>query len=283
MSTLAIGNSKRAGLGQGMRIALLAMVGFAGLAMVVQDADAQRGGGRGGGGRGFGGAGGGAALSAQKGLNQATWNPRLESPFTVPPRIVMWGGGGGRGGGPKAAPGVYTVKLASGDWSQEQTFRLSTDPRLPQMTEAEGALQLKMAMEVGTRIKDLYDTLAKLRDAKQQAAQIGDKAGASAVTAAAKKLNAQLVAVEGDITQLQGEAGQDSLNFPGRIDNQWVALYSNIVQLERRLNKSVKERYTDLRPATDDLMERAAGVLKADVDAFNAVASKAGAGTVIVK
>ena len=67
----------------------------------------------------------------------------------MPPRIVMWGGGGGRGGGPKAAPGVYTVKLASGAWSQEQTFRLSTDPRLPQMTDAEGAEQLKMAMEVG--------------------------------------------------------------------------------------------------------------------------------------
>src|SRR5215471_6754529 len=249
-----------------------------------------RGGGRGGGGRGggrggFGGFGGGATtLSAQKGLNQVTWPARLESPFTVPPRIVMWGGGGGRGGGPKAAPGVYTVKLASGDWSQEQTFRLGTDPRLPQMTEAEGAEQLKMAMEVGTRIKDLYDTLAKLRDAKKQSTELADKAGAaSPVSAAAKKLNAQLAAVEGDITQLQGEAGQDALNFPGRVDNQWVALYSNIVQLERRLNKSVKERYTDLRPQTDDLMERAAGVLKADVDAFNAVSSKAGTGTITIK
>ena len=228
--------------------------------------------------------GAGNVLTAQKGLNVVTWNARLESPFTVPPRIIMWGGGGGRGGGPKAAPGSYTVKLASGDWSQEQSFRVSTDPRLPQMTEAEGAEQLKMAMEVGNRLKDLYDTLARLRDAKQQAAQIADKAGATTpVAAAAKTLTEQLVGVEGDITQLQGEAGQDALNFPGRIDNQWVALYQNIVALERRVNKSVKERYTDLRPSTDDLMERAAGVLKSDVATFNSVASKAGAGTVTVK
>jgi hypothetical protein len=244
-----------------------------------------RGGGGGGGGRGFGAFGGGAAaLSAQAGLNQATWNPRLESPFTVPPRIIMWGGGGGRGGGPKAAPGTYTVKLASGSWSQEQTFRLSTDPRVPQMTEADGAEQLKMAMDVGAKIKELYDTLAKLRDAKQQAADISTKSnGNTALAAAAKKLNEQLVAVEGDITQLQGEGGQDALNFSGRIDNQWVALYGNIVQLERRLNKSVKERYTDLRPQTDDLMERATGVLKKDVDAFNAIATKAGAAPIVVK
>ena len=242
-------------------------------------------GGGGGGGRGFGGFGGGAAtLSAQAGLNQVTWNPRLESPFTVPPRIIMWGGGGGRGGGPKAAPGTYTVKLASGSWSQEQTFKLSTDPRVPQMTEADGAEQLKMAMEVGGRIKELYDTLAKLRDAKKQASDISTKSnGNAAIAAAVKKLDDQLVAVEGEITQLQGEGGQDALNFSGRIDNQWVALYGNIVQLERPLNRSVKERYTDLRPQTDDLMERATGVLKRDVDAFNAVATKAGAAPIVIK
>jgi hypothetical protein len=243
-----------------------------------------RGGGRGaGGGRGgFGG--GGAVLSAQQGLNQVTWNPRLESPFTMPPRIIMWGGGGGRGGGPKAAPGAYTVKLSSGSWSQEQGFRLSTDPRLPQMTEAEGAEQLKMAMEVGGKIKELYDTLAKLRSAKQQATEMSAKTGTNPeILAAAKKLNEQLVDVEDEITQLQGEGGQDALNFPGMIDNQWVTLYGNIVQLERRLNKSVTERYTDLRPKTDDLMERAQGVLKRDVDAFNAVAIKSGAAPIVIK
>jgi hypothetical protein len=152
------------------------------------------------------------------------------------------------------------------------------------MTDAEGAEQLKMAMDVGGQIKTMYEMLAKLRDAKQQAAQIAGKAnGGADVSAAAKKLNDKLVAVEGDLTQMQGEAGQDALNFPGRVDNQMVALYGNIVQLERRLNKSVKERYTDLRPQFDDLMERATGVLKGDVDAFNAVSSKAGAGTIAIK
>src|SRR6185503_15927698 len=114
----------------------------------AQQPPAGRGGGGGGRGRGGFGA-GGTTVSAQQGLNQVTWNPRLDSPFTVPPRIVMWGGGGGRGGGPKAAPGTYTVKLSSGSWSQEQAFRLSSDPRLPPMTEADGAEQLKMAMDIG--------------------------------------------------------------------------------------------------------------------------------------
>jgi photosystem II stability/assembly factor-like uncharacterized protein len=243
-----------------------------------------RGGGGGGGGRGgFGGAGGGAAASARPGLNQATWSARLEAPYMIPPRVIMWGGGG-RGGGPKAAPGTYTVRVSSGAWSQEQTFRLSSDPRLPPVSETEGAEQLKMAMDVGGQIKKLYDTLAKLRDAKQQAAQSAEKAGAtSPVAAAARTFTAKIVAVEGELTQLQGEAGQDALNFPGRLDNQWVALYSNVTQLERRVNKSVKERYTDLRPSTDDLMERAQGVLAGDLAAFNAVAARAGAAVITIK
>jgi hypothetical protein len=225
---------------------------------------------------GRGGFGGAPIVSAHQGLNRSTWNARLVSLFTVPPRIVMWGGGGG-GQGPKAAPGVYTVKVTAGDWSQTQAFRLNSDPRLPTMTDAEGAAQLTMARETGVRIKLLYDTLLTIRDVKKQASDIAQKSDARArMEAAAKTLTDKLVAIEGEITQLQGEAGQDALNFPGRLDNQWIALYGNIAGMERKVNKAVTERYADLTPPTDALMQRAAASLKADVAAFNAAAAKAG-------
>ncbi len=228
-------------------------------------------------GRGRGGRGGpGAApvLSARQGLNRAIWSGRLEAPFAIPQGIVMWGG---RGGAPKAAPGPYTVKLTSGSWSQEQSFHLATDPRFPPMADADGAEQLKMAEDVGAQIKQLYATLAQLRDAKKQASDIAAKAGASGPLAAeAKAFTQKVLAVEGDLTQLQGEGGQDALNFPGRLDNQWVALFGNIINSERKLNKSVRERYADLRAPTDDLMRRAQAVLTTDVAAFNTAAAKAG-------
>jgi hypothetical protein len=232
--------------------------------------------GRGGRGGGRGGFGGAAIVSAHLGLNRTTWNARLAPLFTVPQRIVMWGGAGG-GQGPKAAPGTYTVKLTSGAWSQTQTFRLKTDPRLPTMTDTDGAEQLKLARDVGQQIKQLYDTLLQIRDVKKQAAEISQQADArTRMQAAAKALTDKLVAIEGDITQLHGEAGQDALNFPGRIDNQWVALYGNIASAERKPNKAVTERYADLKPPTDQLMQRAAASLKNDVAAFNAAAAKAG-------
>jgi hypothetical protein len=214
-------------------------------------------------------------------LNTATWTGlRLPAYYTVPPGIVMWGGGGG---GPKVPPGTYTVKVTSGAWSQTQTFRLRTDPRyLPEMTDAEGAEQFRLAEDIGTLIKDLYDNLARIRDAKRQAAELSKGANAS-VTSAAQKLRTALELVEGDMTQLQGEGGQDALNFPGRMDNQLIALYSSIINPERRMGTPVHERYKDLKPQAEALRARWQAALKSDIAAFNAVASKAGVGTIVIK
>ena len=93
----------------------------------------------------------------------------------------------------------------------------------------------------------------------------------------------KLVAVESEITQIQGEAGQDALNYPGRIDNQWVVLYGSVANTERKLAKAITERYADLKPPTDQLMQRGKGVLTTDLAAFNEVLKRAGLPPIEVK
>ncbi len=248
-----------------------------------------RGGGGGRGGRGGRGGGQGAgpqggSAGAHQGLNRAVWTDlSLPAPYEVPDGIVMWGGG--RGSGPRVAPGTYTVTVASGSWSESQTFRLHTDPRYqPPMSDEEGAEQLRMGLEVGSMIKDLYDNLARIRDVKAQARAHAEKAGASSpVAAAARTLIDRLEAAEGDMTQMQGEGGQDALNFPGRMDNQLIALYQNITGRERRIGTPIRERYADLKPEADQLMMRARQTLEADVAAFNRVAATAGLPAIVVR
>jgi photosystem II stability/assembly factor-like uncharacterized protein len=242
--------------------------------------------GRGGQGRGRGGgvAGPPGVASAVQGMNRAVWtNMRYPSMYTQPQGIVMWGGGGA--GGPKMPPGTYTVKVSTGSWSESQTFRLKTDPRLqPVMTDAEGAEQLRLARDVGGMIDELYTNLLKIRDVKRQAAEMAKTAGAgSPVGTAAKTLTDRLTAVESDMTQIQGEGGQDALNFPGRLDNQLVVLYNNISNSERRMGTPVTERYKDLKPVADGILGRARTALKADVDTFNGIAVKGGQKPIVVK
>ncbi len=200
--------------------------------------------------------------------------------FTVPPGTIMWQGGSG--GGPKVPPGMYTVKVSMGSWSQTQTFHLGADPRYqPAMTDAEGLAQLKMAQEVGAWSKALYDNLAKIRDAKAQAKASAEKT--PTIADAAKALTDKLLAVERDMTQLQGQAGQDSLNYPGRFDNQITALYSSIANLERKAGTAVTERYADLKPQYEAMSERWNSALAQGVTTFNTAATKAGATTIVIK
>jgi hypothetical protein len=216
-------------------------------------------------------------------LNTATWNAatRLPAYFTIPQGIVLWGGGGG---GPKIPVGTYTVKVTSGAWTQSQTFRLKNDPRyVPEMTDEQGAEQFRLGEEIGLLVKDLYDNLARIRDVKRQAAELAKTSGNATVADAAAKLRTALEAVEGDMTQMQGEGGQDALNFPGRMDNQLLALYGAIIGPERRLGTPMLERYKDLKPQAEALRARWQAVLKADVAAFNTVATKAGLQPIVVK
>ena len=242
------------------------------------------GGGGGGGGRGgFAGRGGAASnqVFAKAGLNKFVWNPNsaYPQPFTNPGRIVMWGGGGGP---MKAAIGTYTVKITSGSWTQSQTFHLDSDPRFGKMTDLEGAEQLRLAKEVGGWLNDVWTNVVKMRDATTQAKTIGDKAG-GAVKAAADTFLSNLKEVHGELTQLQGSAGQDALNFPGRIDNQLTELYGSIAGNERKIPKGMTERYADLKPQVEKLLAASTKVLNEGVAAFNAVAGPANAGTIIIK
>ena len=130
----------------------------------------------------------------------------------------------------------------------------------------------------------MYDTVLSMRDAKRQADELAKKAGEkSPVAAAARTMRERIEAVEGDMTQLRGSSGQDALNFPGRMDNQLVVLYGNIVGSERRLGTPITDRYKDLKPGVEALLAKGAATLKSEVAAFNAVSQKAGGGTITVK
>ena len=206
--------------------------------------------GRGGAGGGRGGFGGGASCAtatAHQGLNVVEWtNQNLPPLFTVPPGTQLWQARGGPG--PAVPPGAYTVKVSEGGWSQSQSFRLDPDPRYqPAMTDADGQAQEKMALEVGGWVKTLYDKLAQIRSAQQQASDSAAKT--PAVKGAADRLTTALVAVEGDMTQLKGTANEDTLNYPGRFDNQLLVLYSDIIGSPTKLGTPVTERYAESQAA----------------------------------
>lgn len=221
-------------------------------------------------------------MTGYQGMNSVTWNPRLPSPYQVPQGIVGWGIGGGQG--PKLPPGRYSVKLTSGAWSATETFNLRPDPRYPTATAAQYAEQFKMTVDIGNTTKKLWDELARMRDVKRQLQEHIKSAGAaSAAGKAAQSLHDKIFAAESELTQVQGEGGQDGLNYPGRLDNQWSVLYSTASGAERWPMRSIIERYNDLLPETNKLFATITQLLTTEVTAYNKVATGANLAAVVVK
>jgi hypothetical protein len=153
------------------------------------------------------------------------------------------------------------------------------------MTQAEYEEQLKIAREVGVEIDELYDNLLKIRDVKQQAADIGQRMRRAGLgeeaSAAARALAEKLTAIEGELTQVQGEGGQDALNFPSRLDGQLLTLFGEIAGDEARVSKGAYQRFEDLKPQLAKLLGQLGPVLTSDLGKFNELARKGGQ-TVIV-
>ena len=97
-----------------------------------------------------------------------------------------------------------------------------------------------------------------MRDIKAQAKELGDrlqKAGyGDDVAKAAKAFDDKLTSVEGQLTQLQGEGGQDALNFPGQLDNQFLVLYGNVEADDVGPSRGMRERFSELTPQLTKLL-----------------------------
>lgn len=241
-------------------------------------AAAPQGGGRGRGRGGF----GSSSLPAQEGLNRFVWNGRYPPLFQIPQGIVMWGFGGP---GPRAVPGTYTVKLTSGDWSESQTFEFKPDPHAT-ATQADYEEQVALAREVGLKVAELYAALAQVRDVKEQAVSLGERmqrAGMGNEAAkAAEALTQKLELIEGELTQLQGEGGQDALNFPGRLDNQFVTLYNSVANADYA-SKGAYDRFEDIKPELAEHLSNLEETLNSEVAAFNELIEKSGVKPLIVR
>ncbi len=224
----------------------------------------------------FGGA--GANLNVKQGHNLFTWGLREKAP-NVPSDVTLWGFAPGR----VVPPGDYTVRLSTGDWSEETTLTVALNPKISQTVEG-AQEQYDLLGEVGEIINELYGSLADLRKAKQQSMAVVASMKAAGVDAtdveeAANAMNARLTEVEEQITQVKSKSGQDPINFPPQIDNQVVTLYGYVLGGfgggDDRPTDAAYTRLEDLRPDVQSLIDQVDAILAEDLQAFNdLVASK---------
>ncbi len=223
-----------------------------------------------------------AKVSVKEGLNAFNWNLRLKPP-EMPEGVVHWGGMPG----PPIVPGTYQARMSSGDWTQTQSFEVKGNPNYP-TTTADYQKQYDLLAEIGTEIEGVFDGLTKLRDVKAQAEDLVDRMKKAdmadeEVADAAKALTEKLTAVEVKLTQVKSKSGQDPINFPPMIDNQFTTLYGYVAGFDYQPTAGAYQRFEDLKSELSGLMGELNQVMTTDVPAFTQMLTSKNVPPVVIK
>lgn len=164
-------------------------------------------------------------LTVKKGSNMFNWNMRYPDAEGFD-GLIMWAAGLT---GPKAVPGMYTVKLTVDGQEQEQAFEILKDPRSESSLE-DIQKQFDFLISVRDKVSETHTTIKDIRQIKSQintlSKNMGDDEEYKSLIEEGKRISKELSEIEKTLYQVKNRSGQDPLNFPIRLNNKLAHLSS---------------------------------------------------------
>ncbi len=225
---------------------------------------------------------GGPELPKAEGLNEFAWN------LTYPPLDLPQGARAylGYTGGPYAVPGSYRIRLTVGERVEEEPFELLADPRRPEVTRAQLLEQFEVGVRVRGRMEDLYQALRTLRSVREQAEAAGTRAEEGGfgeeLKEMAEAMAGALEPIENRLLQTKAESGQDPINFPPQLDNQFGYLYRHIANAYGPPTAQEMERLVELEAVLARIRGELAAALDMHLEPFNAKVAELGVDPVVL-
>ncbi|REJ80238.1 MAG: glycosyl hydrolase [Acidobacteria bacterium] len=212
-------------------------------------------------------------LEVTEGMNRFVWDLLMAPPRLVDGAVMSLA----YTGGAFVVPGTYRVRLQVGDQTEERSFEVVKDPRLDDVTQEDFEAQRDLVVEVRDRLTAIHDRVRQLREVREDTRRTLERLGrsrvdgetASTIVDLGEQLVADIDEVESSLIQTRNEAGQDPINFPPQIDDQYAYLYSHVVSSLGRPTPGSRERFDDLELELAPKLERAAELLGARLEALN--------------
>jgi photosystem II stability/assembly factor-like uncharacterized protein len=230
----------------------------------------------------FGRGGAQSRVTTEAGLNRFVWDERGEDAAKFP-GLILWGGDLR---GPRIVPGTYRVRLTVNNQTLMQTFELKKNPRL-NATSEDYAKQFELLTKIQDKLSETHNSITQIRETRKQiddlVKRVKDQPNGKTIADAAKSLNAKLTAIEEELYQTKNQSSQDPLNYPIRLNNKLAALGDVVSSADAAPTAQSYVVYEEQVVLINAQLQKLAGVMSADLAAFNQLVRDQNIPAVIVK
>ncbi len=221
-------------------------------------------------------------IPAAAGLNRFAWDLLGDGPRPLPGEVDA----DVRAQGPMVPPGTYQLRLQAEGRSLSVPLEVRLDPRV-QVSPGDLAKQRELVMKIRDQLSALHETVAQIRDTREQLQgvrkRLGSEARFKALLDSGDALEKKMSAVEAHLLQVKAKSSEASLNYPVLIDEQLHSLASIVDIADAAPTRAQQEVFEVLRAQANPLIAEWKQIMSTELAQWNESARGAGVPAVYLK
>lgn len=206
-------------------------------------------------------------IPSKKGLNRTFWDLRKESVVGISKVFVN-----GDYRGSLVAPNTFKIKLIAGKDTSLTEAIVLPDPRL-NASAADFEAQEKFLSKIETNVEEIHQSVINMRKVKTQLesymALLKEKKEFTEILEQGKEILKKINDWENNVISLKQETFQDVINFPNRLNAEFLDLKSRADSHNPALTLGTKTRLDDLQNEWNKQKDSLNKIIKEEIVRFN--------------
>ncbi len=185
-----------------------------------------------------------SVLKVKSGHNRFAWDLRHEKVKPVP-GLYVWGTLLGH----RVVPGTYEVRLSTGEDRFSRPLEVRADPRVD-ATRSGFQAQSDLMAQISSELEEIHEGVLNIRSVREQLESLVDRLekqeGHDSIVTMGKELVESCTALEDSLVQKRTVDGQTVINFPSRLNFQYIYLRGAVEGAEGLVTEGAQELFSDL-------------------------------------
>ncbi|MBL7860325.1 MAG: glycosyl hydrolase [Cyclobacteriaceae bacterium] len=206
-------------------------------------------------------------IPAEAGINRFAWDFRTEG-LTGVPGVYVYGDHSGH----RVAPGKYKARITYQGQSAETEFEIIPDPRIS-VSATDWSSQQEFLKQTADQFNELHQSVNNMRQVKKQIEILNESLksnpDAKDLIQMGKDLIKKIDQWESNLIEPRSKNFQDVINFPNKLNSEFLQLRSVADTHDPRLTKGVRDRAQDVQAEWVKYKQQLNDLIQKDISNYN--------------